>query len=181
MQEKQDRKGVTAPFVLGVIVGLGLYWAIFEKKLIPNIFMQSEDTAVLEDEVGNSKADLKTKLSGIPEVSRGENILVVVEQPAGNSVTISMASLAINVWVAVHEVGEAGEAGVILGARRFTVGNYFGESIELLRNTNDGKPYRVVLHHDDGDSEFNFTEEPPLRDSEGKLVSEEFLVRSSGD
>lgn len=111
----------------------------------------------------------------------GENILVVAHQPAGEAVIMSMVSLTVKGWVAIHEKNAEGNAGVILGARRFDVGNHFAESIPLLRATREGRAYVALLHGDDGDSEFDFVKETPLLDTAGKLIDEEFLAVSGGD
>src|SRR3989344_915040 len=106
----------------------------------------------------------------------GENLLVVSNQPSGERVIISMVSVSVNGWVAVHEGREDGSLGNILGARRFDAGKYFGETVELLRGTVGGNTYFVVLHSDNGDKEFDYVSEMPVKDTAGNLISGTFIA-----
>lgn len=149
-----------------------------------------EETAALSGAVG---ADSTEKKDAIPlfgfggkkeekekiaaPVAEGENILVVSNQPSGERVIISMVSIGANGWVAVHESYADGSLGSILGARRFNAGKYFGETIELLRGTVEDGTYVVVLHaDDDGDSEFDYVREVPMKDKAGNLISGTFIA-----
>lgn len=109
-------------------------------------------------------------------IAEGENLLVVSNQPAGERVVVSMVSLAMNGWVAVHESYADGSLGNILGARRFDAGKYFGETIELLRNTMEDGAYMLVLRSDDGVAGFDHTREMLVKDKAGNLISGTFIA-----
>ncbi|MBI3075285.1 MAG: hypothetical protein HYY92_03710, partial [Parcubacteria group bacterium] len=100
----------------------------------------------------------------------------VSNQPAGDKVIVSMVSVSVNGWVTVRETNADGALGNILGARRFDAGKYFGETIELLRGTSEDNVYAVVLHADDGDREFDYAKETPMKDKNGNLVSGTFTA-----
>jgi len=106
----------------------------------------------------------------------GKNVIVVAPQAAGNTVVISLASLSANGWIAIRDDIGTGQLGAILGARRFVAGDYFGESIELLRETEGGRTYFAVLHQDDGDEMFEHTSEVPYVNASGDIIKEQFFV-----
>ena len=177
-------------FLVGVIAGLGL--SQFTSKETQKVAHVTEDgTMVLEENSIDINFDGQLDLvedSGVTASSsvqskelsltvKGENVLVISNQPAGISVVMSMIDIDTNGWVAIHENIE-GEPGVILGARRFDVGTYFAESVELLRGTESERGYIAVLHADNGDKEFDFKAEVPVKDILGNLIAEEFLVTS---
>ncbi|MBI1999011.1 MAG: hypothetical protein HYS73_01590, partial [Parcubacteria group bacterium] len=51
-----------------------------------------------------------------------------------------------------------------------------GETIDLLRGTTEDGVYAIVLHSDDGDGEFDYTHEVPVKDKKGNLVSGTFTA-----
>lgn len=176
-------------FVTGLIAGWGFYWLLVDRGMLESAIRRGGDMFLsAEKQIKQGAQQDVPGLISSPEgaqerasVKEGENIFVIVEQPAGNTVVVSMASLAISGWVAVHESGANGELGNILGARRLDAGNYFGESIPLLRDTVEGRIYFAVLHEDNGDAEFDYSNEKPVRDTSGDLVLEKFLAASSGN
>lgn len=177
-------------FLIGLIIGFSVN-SFFGSPLLPGDGVVSDDadttenTAALEDVLDTGKATNKADGDGsltgekavVPSsVASGENILVVSNQPAGDKVVVSMVSIAMNGWVTVRETDANGALGNILGARRFNAGKYFGETVELLRGTKEDAVYAVVLHADDGDREFDYTREVPLKDKNGNLVSGTFTA-----
>jgi len=157
-------------FIIGLIVGFGI------AQLFTGDFKGGDEDIqeVSVEEITDEEAGEEDALALI---SQGENTIVVSDQPSGMSVVTSMISLEQSGWVAVHESLD-GEPGVILGARRFPEGKYFGETVELLRATDAEMTYLVVLHADDGDNEFDFKKEVAVRDILGNLVGEEFFATS---
>lgn len=96
-----------------------------------------------------------TTTSERPSVSlnTGEDVLVD-DQPAGDSVIVMEAALSRVSWLAVRDDMR------IYGAARVTPpvggGTMTDISIPLLRNTESGKTYKVVVYADDGDNMFDF-------------------------
>lgn len=175
-------------FLIGLIIGFSVN-SFFGSSLLSDngdgadvaASSEADNTAALGELAGDTTSDAGTPLSGednvaLSVVATGENILVVSNQPAGNKVVISMVSVGANGWVTVRETGADGALGNILGARRFNAGKYFGETVELLRDTKEGRVYATVLHADDGDGEFEYASEVPVKDKEGNLISGTFTA-----
>src|SRR3989344_4480086 len=168
---KKNTYAVICSFILGLVAGAGFYWLFWEKG-IPEIFLIQKEDKKPEGVVGG---DFKTEgdkslSSEFPILLPGENTFVVANQPAGSSIIMSMISLKVSGWIAIHEKDAQGGIVTILGARRFNAGNYFAEPIDLLRVTEEGHVYVAVLHGDDGEGEFDFAKEIPLKDIKGSLV-----------
>lgn len=184
-------KSIINAFLLGIIVGFAGYWAILDSGLGKLASSPSDKNTELSKEemrgnendnvtmLGNSGDDIEKKKISL--VATGENILVVSNQPSGDVVIISMASIESSGWLAVHETGEEGMPGNILGAKRVDTGKHFALKIELLRGTSEGSNYFVVLHADDGDSEFSIDTELPLQDSAGDYITAEFIATSNSE
>ncbi|MBI4114715.1 MAG: hypothetical protein HY445_02635 [Candidatus Niyogibacteria bacterium] len=100
------------------------------------------------------------------------NSISVGDQEAGDSVFVSLATLARSAWIAVHE-DRGGSPGNILGARYFPGGKTAG-AIDLLRGTSPGALYYAIVHTDDGDRQFDFRNDTPLEDSFGNTVMTTF-------
>lgn len=79
----------------------------------------------------------------------------VKDQQAGMSVFVDAVTVPPpGVWVAVQETDTTGQLGNVLGAGR-THGPVSDFSIPLLRTTEAGREYAIVLYRDDGDSSFD--------------------------
>ncbi|MBI2109257.1 MAG: hypothetical protein HYT93_03725 [Parcubacteria group bacterium] len=167
-------------FVLGIIVGVLFAVPLVERGKFGTDFFASVFDAEEENilPLNEKKSRILVERGGSTAVVSGDNSLVVEDQRPGFSVIMSMVSLSESGWVAVHEETNEGTMGNILGARRFAEGKYFGSTVELLRATESGSAYYVVLHSDDGDSIFDFTIEAPARDHSGALIVERFFVTS---
>lgn len=186
--KKKQTLFMAISFLVGVAFGFGGYWLILDGGAGGKFFVGSILTPTQETE--NSKNDAQEENSSkevlvlatkeVFPIAIGNNFLVVSPQPAGSTVIMSMISLEMDGWIAIHEDVGDGTPGSILGARRFNTGRYFGEPIELLRNTQEGEVYFVMLHGDDGDGEFNHEVEIALKDPTGNFIQEKFLATSSG-
>lgn len=74
----------------------------------------------------------------------------VADQAAGVSVTIASMNLSRESWVAVRDERS------VLGAARFSAGATSG-TVELLRGTEAGKTYSVIIYIDNGNRAFDLT------------------------
>ncbi|MHB1163444.1 MAG: DUF7282 domain-containing protein [Minisyncoccota bacterium] len=94
---------------------------------------------------------LTTNVTSASEVTPSPNgALAVADQPAGSSVTVESVTVPPpGVWIAVQET-ENGALGNVLGATRVH-GPLSGVVVNLLRNTEPGQTYAVVLYRDGGD------------------------------
>lgn len=164
-------------FLAGVLVGFGSYrvWpgvsgeyaGIGESSDQQPVFLFDENEGI------TAEGEREEETAGV-SASLGENIIIVTEQPAGNTVAVSLVTVEKESWVAVHEERN-GKPGNILGAQLFSAGTNSGV-VELLRATDTGKTYYAVLRGDDGDRQFDYTKDLPLTDSTGKEISVPFTT-----
>ncbi|PCI90473.1 hypothetical protein COB18_00045 [Candidatus Kaiserbacteria bacterium] len=89
--------------------------------------------------------------------------ITVTNQSAGESVTVQSATLDTDGWIVVHEQ-QGGFIGNALGAKRVDAGTYSNTNIPLLRATVANSAYWIVLYSDNGDRQFNLSDDFPLRD-----------------
>lgn len=92
--------------------------------------------------------------------------IYVAEQMPGQSVSVSIARLEKPGFVVIHE-DAAGATGQILGVSRWLP---VGETkiplpIRLSRATTDGETIYAMLHFDNGDGQFDATDDEPVLDS----------------
>ncbi len=165
-------------FIIGAVTGVLFAVPLVERGIIGTDFIANViEKKVERAEITSEKVVAPSGTSNVSSALKGgEYSLVVADQKAGFSVIMSMVLLSQSGWVAIHEEGEMGGVGNILGARRFSEGKYFGSAIDLLRETEGEKNYYAVLHEDDGDSMFNFEIEKPALDSFGAVIMEKFIA-----
>ena len=95
------------------------------------------------------------------------------DQAAGSTVSVSV-NASKPVWVVVHEDSE-GAPGSILGAQLFATGSHEGV-VDLLRGTEIGQEYYVMLHSDDGDRKFDYKKDLPVKDATGAVIMHGFMA-----
>lgn len=138
-----------------IIIGVGIVVIIIlgvwmfagngdEQEAVPNI---SEEEVIEENrDMPEVSAGGRGVLAPTTE-ARGESVSVS-DQPAGETVLVDAISITSPSWVVVREEGW------ILGARR--VDESGSEiSVPLLRATEAGGSYEVVIYIDDGDRQFD--------------------------
>lgn len=96
-----------------------------------------------------------------------QNAVVAADQAAGVNVMVSQISLDKTAWVVVREDDGAGAPGKILGAQLFDAGTGSGV-VELLRGTQIGNTYYVMIYNDNGDRAFDPKSDLPLLGDNGK-------------
>ncbi|KKW19514.1 MAG: hypothetical protein UY61_C0055G0003 [Candidatus Adlerbacteria bacterium GW2011_GWC1_50_9] len=143
-------------------------------------WLLTRDSAVDDATGGNvaedtnmDAADVSTETIAPPSTttSDGETISVA-SQSAGNSVTISSVTLTEMGWIAVRD-----DRGWTLGAARLDAGTHENIVVELLRATESGQRYQVLLYHDDGDREFDLKKESLITHSDGTVAGVMFKVQ----
>ena len=159
--EGQKRMGfirITAYGLVFFIIGFGIGWFWFGKEsllaeqageensvITPSVEQKENAAAVL--------GELSSEKSGENKVSVENDLILVKDQVAGNTVSIEKVALKENSWVAVQDNND-GSLGNILGVQWLPAGENSG-GVELLRNTEEGKSYFVTIYVDDGDKEFS--------------------------
>lgn len=127
-----------------VVVILG--WWLFTKKPVAG---QGNTPTATTTTNGGQKGGTTTQSGAVTTPAAGE-ALSVVDQAAGDSVTIASMTLTKPSWIAVQD-----KRGWILGAGWFPAGATSG-SVPLLRATLAGETYTALVYVDDGDKTFDF-------------------------
>ena len=81
-------------------------------------------------------------------------------------------------WIVVREDVD-GNIGNILGARLSDPGGFVGGEVKLLRNTEPGKVYYVLLYADDGNRAFDIATDLPMTDEQGELIVKTFTTNEA--
>ncbi len=166
-------------FLVGAVVGaLGVWISSGDDK---EVSQEAEKTA-LEDSKTPESTDDTTTNTVLGAISRkepvsvsGTNAIATLDQGAGDTAEVTMITLSVPGWVAIHE-DRAGILGNILGARRFEPGIHLGE-VELLRPMVSGGTYRAVLYQDLSERGFNSAEDAPIKDADGKIIEASFKAQ----
>jgi len=104
----------------------------------------------------------------------GSSSVVVKDQATGSTVLISKVTLENPGWVVIHDERK-GTAGVIIAATRFNAGTYTNRIVDLLGyQTKNGATYYALLNSDDGDRQFDYTRDLPLKDPLGNMIMAKF-------
>ncbi len=145
-------------FFIGAAVGFAISAAWFLGASVPNLFSE--------------KSHLSSTKHSPSELLKESNAVSIRDQSAGMTVVVGAVTVS-GVWVAVHEM-TAGNTGNILGAAltREPVSEFI---VPLLRATEPGRTYAVVLYRDDGDGAFDHTKDSVYVDFEtGERVAATF-------
>lgn len=156
-----------------ILIGIALAfvvaggWWILSKDSSSSGAANGGNTETLDSE--SSAAAIASAPSTV--ASDGE-VISVASQPAGETVAIASVTLSQTGWVAVRD-----ERGWTLGASRFDAGTYSNVSVELLRATEAGGRYQVLLYHDDGDRAFDVKKESLVTHTDGTVSGVMFVAQ----
>lgn len=167
--------------VLVILVGGAL---MMSKRGAVSSSVNSEDATSseesLEDE-GSSASDASSgeEMTGADSgvstdsstVAQGDSVSAV-DQGAAKVAIAQSVTLSKLGWVAVRDSRDW-----ILGAERLMAGTHKDVAITLLRATEAGKTYEMVLYADDGDMAFDLHKDSLIKESDGSDVSAAFLTR----
>ncbi len=158
--------GFVGGFIIGALCVFG--WNAYTNKpldsatpetTMPEDIETPETTTPTEGTIGNDIVDATVRSTHI----------TVADQTAGDSVRVGAVSLDADGWVVIHEEHN-GVIGNALGAARETAGEHTNVVVPLLRATEAGNRYWVVLYGDNGDREFHLSDDFPFRESAGEPV-----------
>lgn len=162
IDEVKQKKGlIVAVIALGLIFGF-LVGRIFKGKEAGEIIALDEQKAVETEKV-------------LKETANDSTVFLAGDKVAGKAVFVDKVVLAENAWVVVRE-DAGGEMGNILGAQWLPTGTKSETSVELLRGTEAGKKYYVVLYNDNGDRIFGITSDFPMKNG-GKMILTTFTAQ----
>jgi hypothetical protein len=103
-------------------------------------------------------------------IASGETV-TIDDQPAGETVALSQATLKAPSWIAVRDT-----AGRVLGAHWFAT-SVENQTFSLLRATKAGEVYQAVIYVDNGDKKFDLHADTLLTSSEDAPVSSTFRAQ----
>ena len=115
----------------------------------------------------------------MPQTGTDSGTLTVVTQTPGLEARVQRMSASRAGWVVVHEV-EGGHVVNALGARRIDAGVHEDVAIELLRATEPGREYAVILYADNGNREFEVRGDLPMIDTKGNPLMQTFRTFGGG-
>src|SRR3989338_11517499 len=152
--------------IIAFALGLGSGWLWTKKIVAPVDGTKNIETTEAADKTSGqiSTGDLATS-----------NSILVKDQTAGIEVVVEQVVLTNVAWVVVREDDGAGKPGKILGAQLFDAGISAGK-VELLRGTETGKTYFVMIYSDNGDRAFDPKLDAPILDSVSQPVMSIFKV-----
>lgn len=108
-----------------------------------------------------------------------ENSITTSDQYADNTVTIAKITLAQDGWIVIYDE-KSGKPNTIIAAARLNAGTYTDRAVDLLgKTTQEGKTYFAVIHSDNGDRQFNYVDDLPIKDSSGNLISASFSATAA--
>ncbi len=167
-----SKSNLIASFLMGLFIGLGAYYLVDNSDVI-KVTQQNIDKKEIKsgDIIENN---IENGLKNNVVIDSGNKILVN-DQPAGLKVDISSVALPEGGWAVVHESID-GKPQNILGAQRFDAGVWDG-TIDLLRNTEEGKMYYVMLHKDNGDKQFDYKNDTPILSGGNPVTTTFYAIR----
>jgi hypothetical protein len=159
MEPNAQTKQWVAGGVAALVVVVGGWWVLMGKDVMGN---RDADMQAITDAMkasSGAQSDTSGTMNGTVEVrpttsvNAGEEVSAN-DQPAGDSVRVAEARLSRVSWLAVRDDMR------IYGAAKVTPpvggGTMTDITVPLLKNTETGKMYKVVVYADDGDGVFDF-------------------------
>lgn len=157
LYKKANKNGqntkVLIVFIVGFVLGL----------LVMPIITGDKSNQFFDKKIENKEKN--TMLKNI-------NSIIVNNQLAGDRVLLENITLSQSGWAAVHE-DINGDLGNVLGAQRFNAGSNSGY-VELLRNTETGNLYYIILYKDNGDGKFDLKTDTAFVNDFEEVILETF-------
>lgn len=165
-------------FVVGALVGFGADREYMRRKSDAGDQQADQQTEKDYKEIAGAETPdtiIGPSLTGQAGTSMSQNSISVEDQKPGSLVTVQSFTFGTDGWVVIHDdVG--GKPGHILGAHRFNAGTYTGRDVELLQQTEEGRVYYAMLHADDGDKQFDYRVDLPVKDETGNIIMMRFVA-----
>jgi len=169
--KKLNNGRVWLTVVLAIVVGL-IGFSI--GRSTAGTGSDADKTASLSEALAGD-SDLDSESEGLAETDS----VAVLNQPAGLEVKVDKVVSTVTGWISVNQ-HKNGVPFWVLGARKITPGIYEDFSVSLLKATETGTSYLVVLHEDNGDGKFEYTSKArndlPLTAEDGKMIASEFTA-----
>lgn len=173
----ENLKGALLWVIIGGTIGglLGMWVGYTLGNQSPSI--DGDKIPVADVQNSSDDPDGSGVLIGTQASANGDGaLLTIVDQPAGYAVIVAHLELPKSGWVAVHEVLPGDIIGNVLGAVRRDTGSYDAVVVDLLRATESGSSYAVVLYADNGNKEFDIRADIPITREDGTPIVERFAA-----
>jgi hypothetical protein len=180
---KRDRLKAVVLLLIGFIIGFAAHAFTTTQDVSPDATDTSTSTSETEMSTSSSMSGDEmtsdsdsSNTSAVDATANNAELegfsLSVKDQSAGNIVHVSQVTLENDAWVAIREDADGG-LGNILGAGWYPKGRYT-VSVELLRETEVDGMYYAVIYQDNGDKEFDYTEDTLVTGDDGKVLVAKF-------
>jgi hypothetical protein len=148
----------------------------------PGIEEEREENGGSEERGTTTRADAITDgiLDEISGLVASSTSVRVSDQAAGGHVVVYDAHLSQDGWIVIHEVVN-GHVANALGAALRNAGEYEQVEVQLLRGTEAGRAYVVVLYADNGNRQFDIRADQPLLDAVGDPIIQSFSATTPAD
>lgn len=180
MEQEANKSLVIAviiTFVIAFWLGFLVGWLITGRRTDQGLTtFQGEKNRLLSEKENMGATQKPLPTSGEENSIRGE------DQLAGENASMDMITFDREGWVVIHEDNE-GAPGAILGAAWLPAGSHKNVNIALLRNTEPGRRYYAMLHHEVNDGSkshlFDLGKDLPMQDAGGNIIMISFKTISS--
>ncbi len=175
MKNERTYQVIIGALVFVILVG---GWYVLTKKESGTTIEEAAGTVPTGETVSPSDAAVSSAVSGnassnteSTKMAAGEAI-TVADQSAGENVTVASLTLNQPGWVAVRD-----ENGRTLGAGWFAAGALSDVVVPLLRATEAGQRYQVLLYADDGDKAFDLHKDTLITNSDKSVAGTTFSTK----
>ncbi|MDP3988812.1 MAG: hypothetical protein Q8P93_01095 [bacterium] len=135
----------------------------------------SVDSAETGGQLSASLVSLTSSLIDRPQVVKAGYGVEVRDQLAGEMVTVSSVAVTGSTWVAIH-ADRDGAPGNVFGARRIET-NASGVEVSLLRSTERGMKYYILLQEDNGNGKYDLYSDAEIISQDGLLIFDSFIAK----
>ncbi|HUO49967.1 MAG TPA: hypothetical protein VMU25_00085 [Candidatus Paceibacterota bacterium] len=165
----KENWGVIIGVLVAFLVGL---WAGFTLGSHGGVASETVEVSNTTIATTSTETTQKHEEASNPEVTATNDAVVVSDQSAGKSVAVKSVTLSQKGWVAVRD-----SDGKTLGAAFFPAGTSTDVSVPLLRATEAGQRYQVLLYYDDGNHNFNLKTEVLVVNADGSVAGTNFSAK----
>lgn len=192
-----ERNKLLAVLIVGLLVGFGVGRLVSQSNLneegesvvadLEKDATQEEGNAITIEEILGQEPQVGSQLSaGVAgalkktaldrlQVTKDDAMVSVFDQIAQDQVLVSGVVTSSPVWVAVH-ANRDGVPGNVFGARLVSASDT-EIIVSLLRPTESGSMYYVVLQEDNGNNIYDLYLDKEIVDARGNLVTKAFMAQ----
>lgn len=149
-----ELKTAATGFLPGAVVGATIVWLAMSMAPAPAAVPITLPSDTQDSEPSSTQTDEPENAASPTPNTSGSSRIHAEDQPAGRAVLIKRVDLDKTSWIAVRDYADM-KIGNVLGAVRREPGISENVVVDLLRATEPGKQYAVVIFADNGDGAFD--------------------------